>query len=86
MQDLASAPGSAPIANKSFKSYNDDSRVNTDSISFEKNMRVPPRIIEIIYEYCDVKFIDKLAFQCIQAEWFGSLRSLQAMCLPVNEP
>ena len=86
MQDLASAPGSAPIANNYFKSYNDDSMVNTCGISFEKNMRVPPRILEIIQEYRDVKFIDKLAFQCIQAEWFGSLRSLQAMCLQANEP
>ena len=85
MQDLASTPGSAPIANNSFKSYTDDSRVHTGGISFEKNMRVPPRVLEIIQEFSDVKFIDKLAFQCIQAEWFGSLRSLQAMCLPVNE-
>ena len=46
MQDLASTPGSAPIANNYFKSYNDDSRVHTGGISFEKNMRVPPRILE----------------------------------------
>ena len=36
MQDLASAPGSAPMANNYFKSYNEDSRVNTGGISFEK--------------------------------------------------
>ena len=86
IQDLASSPGSAPVANSYCKSYNDDSRVNTGGISFEKNMLVPSRVLGIIWEYRDVKFIDKLAFQCIQAEWFGSLRSLQAMCLPVKEP
>ena len=86
MQDLASTPGSAPIANNYFKSYNDDSRVHTGGISFEKNMRVPPRILEIIEEFRDVKFIYKLAFLCIQAGWFGSLWSLQAMRLLVNEP
>ena len=86
MQDLASAPGSAPMANNYFKSYNEDSRVNTGGISFEKNMRVPPRFLEIIEEYRDVKFIDKLVFLCIQAEWFGALRSLQAMRLPMHEP
>ena len=48
MQDLASAPGSAPMANNYFESYNEDSRVNTGGISFENNMRVPPRILEII--------------------------------------
>ena len=85
MQDLASAPGSAPMANNYFKSYNEDSRVNTGGISFENNIRVPPRFLEIIEEYRDVKFIDKLAFLCIRAEWFGSLRSLQAMRLPMNE-
>ena len=48
MQDLASTPGSAPIANNYLKSYNDDSMVNTGGISFEKITRVPPRILEII--------------------------------------
>ena len=85
MQDLASAPGSAPIANNYFKSYNDDSRVNTCGISFANNIRVPLRLLETIEEYQDVKFIDNLAFLCIRAEWFGSSRSLQAMRLPMNE-
>ena len=69
-----------------FESYNEDSRVNTGGISFESNIRVPPRFLGIIEEYRDVKFIDKLAFLCIRAEWFDSLRSLQAMRLPMNEP
>ena len=86
MEDLASAPGSAPMAYNYFESYNEDSRVNTGGISFESNIRVPPRFLGIIKEYRDVKFIDKLAFLCIRAEWFDALRSLQAMRLPMNEP
>ena len=56
---------------------------DVESIVWKK---LSDNIFEIIEEFSDVKFIDGLAFQCIQAEWFGSLRSLQAMCLPVNEP
>ena len=74
------------MANNYFEFYTEELRVNTGGISFENNMLVPSRVLRIIEEYRDVKFIDKLAFQCIQAEWFGSLRSLQAMCLPVKEP
>ena len=86
MQDLALSPGTAPVANEYFKSYNAGSRVSTGGISFHKNMFIPGRVLEIIEEYRDVKFIDKLAFQCIHAEWFGSLSALQAMRLPVKEP
>ena len=86
MQDLALSPGTAPVANEYFKSYNADSRVSTGGISFQKNMYIPGRVIEIMEEYRDVKFIDKLAFQCIHAEWFGSLGDLQAMRLLVKEP
>ena len=49
-------------------------------------MYIPGRVLEIMEEYRDVKFIDKLAFQCIHAEWFGSLSALHAMRLPVKEP
>ena len=86
MVDLAAAPGSAPMANNYFEFYNEDSRVNTGGISFQSNSRVPPRVLGIIEEYRGVKFIDKLVFLCIRAEWFGLLRSLQAMRLPMNEP
>ena len=68
-----------------FKSYNSDSRVSTGGISFQKNMHIPRRVLEIMEEYRDVKYIDELAFQCIHAEWFGSLSSLHAMQLPVKE-
>ena len=86
MEDLAACPGTAPMANNYFEFYNEDSRVNTCGISFESNILFPPRFRGIIKEYRDVKFIDKLAFLGIRAEWFGSLRSLQAMRLPMNEP
>ena len=86
VQDLALSPGTAPVANEYFKSYNADSRVSTGGISFQKNMHIPCRVLEIMEEYRDVKFIDKLAFQCIHDEWFGSLSALQAMRMPVKEP
>ena len=86
MVDLAAAPGSAPMANNYFEFYNEDSRVNTRGISFKRNSRVPPRVLGIIDEYRGVKFIDELVFLSIQAEWFGLVRSLQAMRLPMNEP
>ena len=86
MVDLAAAPSTAPMANNYFVFYNEDSRVNTGGISFQSNSRVPPRVLGIIDEYRGVKFIDKLVFLSIRAEWFGLLRSLQAMRLPMNEP
>ena len=85
MEDLAACPGTAPMANNYFEFYTEDSRVNTGGISFESNILVPPKLRGIMEDYRDVKFIDKLAFLCIRAEWFGSLRSLQAMRLPMNE-
>ena len=85
MQDLALSPGTAPVANEYFKSYNAGSRVSTGGISFQKNMYIPGRVLEIIEEYRDVKFIDKLAFQWFHAEWFGSLSALQATRLLVKE-
>ena len=51
MEDLASAPGSAPMAYNYFEFYNEDSRVNTGGISFESNIRVPLRFLGIIQEY-----------------------------------
>ena len=74
------------MANNYFEFYNEDSRVNTGGISFHSNSRVHPRVLGIIDEYRGVKFIDKLVFLSIRAEWFGLLRSLQAMRLPMNEP
>ena len=49
-------------------------------------MHIPRRVLEIMEEYRDVKYIDELAFQCIHAEWFGSLSALHAMQLLVKEP
>ena len=65
--------------------YNAGSRVSTCGISFQKNMYIPGRVLEIMEEYGYVKFIHKFAFQCIHAEWFGSLSALQAMRLLVTE-
>ena len=86
MQDLALSSGTAPAAKEYFKSYNSDSRASTGCIFFQKNMHIPRRVLEIMEEYRDVKYIDELAFQCIHAEWFGSLNVLQAMQLLANEP
>ena len=86
MVDLSAAPGTSPMANDYFEFYNEDSRVNTGGISFQSNNRVPPRVLGIIDEYRRVKFIDELVFLNIRAEWFGLLRSLHAIKLPMNEP
>ena len=86
MRDLALSSGTAPAAKYYFKSYSSDSKVSTGGISFQKNMDIPRRVLEIMEEYRDVKYIDELAFQCIHAEWFGSLSALQAMQLHVKEP
>ena len=86
MQDLALSSGTALAAKEYFKSYNSDSRVGTGGISFQKNMRIPRRVLEIMEGYRDVKYIDEFAFECIHAEWFGSLDAVQAMQLLVKEP
>ena len=71
MQDLALSSGTVPAAKYNLKSYKSDSKVSTGGISFQKNMHIPRRVLEIMEEYRDVKYIDELAFQCIHAEWFG---------------
>ena len=86
MEDLAAHPGTAPMADNYFEFFSEDLRVNTGGISFESNIIVPPKIRCIMMDYRDVKFIDKIAFLCIRAEWFDALRALQAMRLPRNEP
>ena len=68
-----------------FKSFEHESRVSTGGISFQKNVLVPSRVQNIIDEYNDVKFLDSLTFECIQAEWFGSLSALQAACWSEKE-
>ena len=85
MCDLVGSSGTAPVAEAYFKAYNSDSRINTGGISFQKDMHIPMIILDIMVEFNDVKFIDELSFQTIQAEWFGSLRSLQPVLLSVKE-
>ena len=58
MADLSSAPGTSPMANDYFVTYNEGSRVYTGGISFQSNNRVPSRVLGIIDEYRRVKFID----------------------------
>ena len=81
MTDAAASSGSAPVAGDYLKSFEHDSRVSTGAISFQRNVFVPSRVQNIIDEYNEVKFLDSLTFECIQAEWFGSLCALQAVCL-----
>ena len=81
MSCVAAAPGSAPVAKDHFKSFSPDSRVRTGGISFRKNVDVPARIQDIIDEFNEVKYIDSLNFECIQAEWSGSLSALQVVRL-----
>ena len=85
MCDLVGSSGTAPVAEEYFKAYNSDSRISTGGISFQKNMHIPSRVLDITAEFNDVKFIDELSFQSIQAEWFGSLRALQPVLLSVKE-
>ena len=85
MTDVAASSGSAPVARDYFKSFEHESRVGTVGISFQKNVLVPSRVPNIIDEYNEVKFFDSLTFECIQAEWFGSLSALQAVCLSEKE-
>ena len=86
MADLSSAPGTSPMADDYFVTYNDDSSVYTGGISFQSNNRVPARVLGIIDEYRCVKFIDESVFLNIRSEWFGLLKSLHAIKLPTNEP
>ena len=58
-----------------------ESRVSTGGISFLRNVYVPIRIQNTIDEYNAVKYIDALTFECIQAEWSGSLSALQVVRL-----
>ena len=85
MCDLAESTGIAFLARDYFKTYNAASRASTCCISFDTNMYVPDRIQDIMDEFNDVKFIDEITFQSIKAEWFGSLRAMQAVLLPANE-
>ena len=81
MTDVAASSGSALVAGDYFKSFEHESRVSTGGISFQKNVVVPSRVQNIIDEYNEIKFIDSLTFECIQAEWFGSLSALQVVRL-----
>ena len=81
MSDVAASSGSAPVARDYFEFFEPESRVSTGGISFQKNDLVPSRVQNIIDEYNDVKFLDLLTFECIQAEWFGSLSALQVVRL-----
>ena len=85
MTDVAASSGSAPVAGDYLKSFEHDSSVSSGGITFQKNVLVPSRVQNIIDEYNDVKFLDSLTFACIQAEWFGSLSALQAVCLSEKE-
>ena len=71
MSCVAASSGSAPVAKDHFKSFSPDSRVRTGGISFRKTVDVPARIQDIIDEFNEVKYIDSLNFECIQAEWSG---------------
>ena len=86
MQDLALSAGTAPAAQEYFKSYNSGSKVSTGGITFQKHTQIPRKFLAIMEEYREVKYINELSFQSIQVEWFESLRALQPMQLPVNDP
>ena len=81
MTYVAASPGTAPLARDHFKTFSPDSRVSTGGISFLRNVGVPIRVQNIIDEYNEVKYIDALTFECIQAEWSGSLSALQVVRL-----
>ena len=86
MQDLALSAGTAPTAQEYFKSYNSDSKVSTGGITFQNHTHIPRKVLAIMEEYREVKYINERSFQSVQVEWFESLRALQPMQLPVNEP
>ena len=81
MTYVAASPGTAPLARDHFKIFSPDSRVSTCGISFLRNVGVPIRVQNIIDEYNEVKYIDALTFECVQAEWSGSLSALQVVRL-----
>ena len=81
MTYVAASPGTAPVARDHFETFSPDSRVSTGEISFQRNVGVPIRVQNIIDEYNEVKYIDALTFECIQAEWSGSLSALQVVRL-----
>ena len=81
MSDVAASSGSAPVARDYFEIFEPESSVSTGGISFQKNVLVPSRVQNIIDEYNEVKFLDSLTFECIQAEWSGSLSALQVVRL-----
>ena len=81
MSDVAASSGSAPVARDYFEFFELESRVSTGGKSFQKNVFVQSRVQNIIDEYNDVKFLDSVTFECIQAEWFGSLSALQVVRL-----
>ena len=81
MTYVAASPGTAPVARDHFKTFSPDSSVSTCEISFQRNVGVPIRVQNIIDEYNDVKYIDAFTFECIQAEWSGSVSTLQVVRL-----
>ena len=81
MTYVAASPGTAPLARDHFKTFSQDSPVSTGGISFLRNVDVPIRVQNIIDEYNEVKYIDALTFECVQAEWSGSLSALQVVRL-----
>ena len=81
MTYVAASPGTAPVARDHFKTFSVDSRFSTGGISFQRNVGVPIRVQNIIDEYNEVKYIDSLTFECIQAEWSGFLSALQVVRL-----
>ena len=70
MCDLVGSSSTVPVAEEYFKAYNHDWRINTGGVSFQKDMRIPMIILDIMVEFNDVKFIDELSFKIIQAELF----------------
>ena len=85
MQDLALSHR-APAAQEYFKLYNASSKVSTGGITFQKHTLIPQNVLAIMEEYREVKYINERSFQSLQVEWFESLRALQPMQLPVNDP
>ena len=86
MQDLALSAGTAPAAPEYFEVYNADSKVSTGGITFQNLIHIPHKVLAIMEEYRHVKYINERSFQSLQVEWFESLRALQPMQLPVNDP
>ena len=85
MGDLAESSETAPMAGRYFKKYNTEFHVNTGGISVQKTMCLPNNIQEIIDEFNDIKLIDEATYHLIETEWYGTLRSMQAVRLPEKE-